>query len=127
LNLCTLLANTPNRTVTREIYARWLNEKSEKNEPLELHKTSDLFKIPLPPLLDDGEMLILNEDISHLGISQANPYGLTERQIDLLKSASYKTVAALAGATDDSLLSVAGIGSEILKRIKISVAQAIWM
>ena len=127
LNLCTLLANTPNRTVTREIYARWLNEKNEKNEPLELHKTSDLFKIPLPPLLDDGEMLILNEDISHLGISRAYPYGLTQHQIGILKAANYHTVSQLVEASDEALKGLNGIGDKISKRILSTVAQAIWM
>jgi len=127
LNLCTLLEKTRGARVTNEIYTKWLNENNEKNEPLELHKTSELFKITLPPLLDDGEILILRADISDLKKSKAYPYGLTQYQIDILKSANYSTVATLAGATDDSLLSVAGIGSEILKRIKSTVAQAIWM
>lgn len=127
LNLCTLLEKTTGARVTKEIYTRWLNEGDEKNEPLELHKTSELFKIKLPELPDRGEMQILDEDISKLKKSNAYPYGLTESKIDILKAAGYLTVSQLAEASDDSLLSLKDIGRETLKRIRSTVAQAIWM
>jgi DNA integrity scanning protein DisA with diadenylate cyclase activity len=128
LNLCTLLEKTTGARVTNEIYTRWLNEQNERNEPLELHKTSELFKIKLPELPEHGEeMLILNEDISKLKKSQAYPYGLTQSKIDILKNAGYSTVSKLAEASDESLLNLKDIGSENLKRIRSTVAQAIWM
>lgn len=127
LNLCTLLENSPGARVTREIYSKWLNESNERNEPLELHKTSELFKVSLPELPEHGEMLILNEDISKLEKSNVYPYGLTQYQIGILKSANYHTVSTLAEASDESLLKLYGIGQEILKRIRSTVAQAIWM
>jgi hypothetical protein len=127
LNLCTLLEKTPGARVTNEIYTRWLNEKNERNEPLELHKTSELFKMQLPELLDPGEMLILNEDISKLKKSNAYPYGLTEHKIDILKAADYHTVSELASASDAALLALNDIGEATLKRIRSTVAQAIWM
>ena len=127
LNLCTLLEKTTGARVTNEIYTRWLNEQNERNEPLELHKTSELFKIKLPELPEHSEMLILDEDISKLEKSQAYPYGLTQDKIDILKDAGYSTVSKLAEASDESLLKLKGIGSENLKRIRSTVAQAIWM
>ncbi|WP_204106233.1 MULTISPECIES: helix-hairpin-helix domain-containing protein [Spirulina sp. CCY15215] len=127
LNLCTLLEKIPGARVTNEIYIGWLNEKNEKNEPLELHKTSELFRIQLPELLGCGEMLILNSDISVLKKSKAYPYGLTEHKVNILKSANYHTVTELAEASDDALLGLGEIGEETLKRIRSTVAQAIWM
>ena len=127
LNLCTLLEKTTGARVTNEIYTRWLNEQNERNEPLELHKTSELFKIQLPELPEHGEMLILNEDISKLKKSQAYPYGLTQHKIDILKDAGYVSVSKLAEASDESLLNLRDIGLESLKRIRSTVAQAIWM
>ncbi|MFM9265446.1 hypothetical protein [Tychonema sp. BBK16] len=127
LNLCTLLENIHGARVTRKIYSRWLNEGNERNESLELHKTSELFKMQLPELLKDGEMLIFNEDISKLKKSNAYPYGLTQDKIDILKAADYNTVSALAEASDKSLLALNNIGEETLKRIRSTVAQAIWM
>jgi hypothetical protein len=124
LNLCTLLEKTPGARITSDIYSQWLNERSE---PLELHRSSDLFKIELPELSEQGELLILNEDISKLEKSQAYPYGLTRHKIDILKSSGYQTVAELADAKDESLLAITGIGSEALKQIRSTVAQAIWM
>jgi DNA-directed RNA polymerase alpha subunit len=119
-----LLEKIHGARVTNEIYIEWLNEK---NEPLELHKPSDLFKIQLPELPERGEMLILNSDISSLRKSNAYPYGLTDHKVNILKSANYHTVAELAEASDDALLGLPDIGKEILKRIRSTVAQAIWM
>jgi hypothetical protein len=127
LNLCTLLEKTRGATVTHEIYTKWLNESNERNEPLELHKPSELFKIQLPELLEHGEILILNEDISKLKKSTAYPYGLTQHKIDILKQANYITVSQLAEASDESLLELTGIGQENVKRIRSTVSQAIWM
>ncbi|QEI43232.1 hypothetical protein BMF77_03848 [Dolichospermum sp. UHCC 0315A] len=127
LNLCTLLEKIPGAKVTNQIYIEWLNEKNEKNEPLELHKGSELFRIPLPELLGCGEMLILNSDISVLKKSKTYPYGLTEHKVNILKSANYNTVAELAEASDDALLRLGEIGEGTLKRIRSTVAQAIWM
>ena len=127
LNLCTLLERIPGARVTNDIYIGWLNEKNEKNEPLELHKPSELFRIQLPELLGRGEMLILNSDISVLKKSKAYPYGLTEHKVTILKSENYNTVAELAEASDDALLGLGEIGQETLKRIRSTVAQAIWM
>jgi hypothetical protein len=127
LNLCTLLEKTPGARITNEIYTRWLNESNERNEPLELHKPSELFKIKLPELLEHGEILILNEDISKLKKSRAYPYGLTQHKIDILKAANYLTVSQLAEASDTSLLGLNDIGAETIKRIRSTVAQAIWM
>jgi hypothetical protein len=124
LNLCNLLEKTPGARITSEIYTQWLNERSE---PLELHRSSDLFKIELPELPEQGELLILDEDIGKLEKSQAYPYGLTRHKIDILKSSGYLTVSELAGASDGSLLAITEIGSETLKRIRSTVAQAIWM
>jgi hypothetical protein len=127
LNLCTLLEKTRGARVTQEIYTRWLNESNERNESLELHRTSELFKMQLPELLEDCEMLIFNQDISKLKKSNAYPYGLTEHKIDILKAADYHTVSELAEASDESLLRLKDIGQENLKRIRSTVAQAIWM
>jgi len=127
LNLCTLLEKTRGARVTNEIYHRWLNDKNERDEPLELHKQSELFKMQLPELLEHGEMLILNENISKLKKSNAYPYGLTEHKIDILKAAHYHTVSELAEASDESLLALHDIGPETLKRIRSTIAQAIWM
>ncbi|MEH1850693.1 MAG: helix-hairpin-helix domain-containing protein [Nostoc sp.] len=69
----------------------------------------------------------LNSDISDLKKSKAYPYGLTEDKVEILKSANYNTVAELAEARDDALLRLGGIGKETLKRIRSTVAQAIWM
>ena len=46
---------------------------------------------------------------------------------NILKSANYHTVAELAEASDDALLGLLDIGKETLKRIRSTVAQAIWM
>jgi len=127
LNLCTLLEKTRGARVTNEIYTRWLNERNDRNEPLELHKPSELFKMQLPELLEHGEMLILNEDISKLKKSNAYPYGLTEHKIDILKAADYHTVSELAESSDAALLALHDIGPETLKRIRSTIAQAIWM
>ncbi|MCY7369172.1 MAG: hypothetical protein LH474_13590 [Chamaesiphon sp.] len=127
LNLCTLLEKTPGASVTSENYTRWLNELNERNEPLELHKPSELFKIKLPELIDHGEISILNEDISKLKKSRAYPYGLTQHKIDILRAANYLTVSQLAAASNESLLELNEIGEETVKRIHSTVVQAIWM
>lgn len=124
LNLCTLLEKTTGARITSEIYTRWSNER---NESLELHRSSNLFEIELPELPRQGELLILNEDISKLEKSQAYPYGLTRHKIDILKNSNYNTVSELAAARDESLLAIPEIGPETLKRIRSTVAQAIWM
>ncbi|MBW4459358.1 MAG: hypothetical protein KME47_03840 [Nodosilinea sp. WJT8-NPBG4] len=124
LNLCTLLENIPGTRVTSDIYNMWLHEKDDS---LELHKGSSLYKFDLPKLLESGEMLILSEDLGKLGKSNAYPYGLTPFQIDILKKAGYETVSDLAEANDEALLTLDNIGPQILKRIRSTVAQAIWM
>jgi hypothetical protein len=124
LNLCTLLEKTAGARITAEIYTKWLNER---NEPMELHRSSDLFKIELPELPEQSELLILNEDISKLEKSKAYPYGLTRHKIEILKNANYNTVSELADARDESLLAISDIGRETLKRIRSTVSQAIWM
>jgi hypothetical protein len=124
LNLCTLLEKIPGARITSEIYTQWLNERGD---PLELHRSSELFKIELPELLEKSELLILAEDISKLEKSQAYPYGLTSQKIETLKNSNYNTVSELADAKDESLLALPGIGPEMLKRIRSTVAQAIWM
>lgn len=126
LNLCTLLENTSGARVTNEIYSSWTSS-NDRDDSLELHKGSDLYELSLPELLDKGEMLILSNDISTLKKSNAYPYGLTDSKIEILKSANYITVSDLAEAEDDDLLDLDEIGPQTLKRIRSTVAQAIWM
>jgi len=124
LNLCTLLEKIPNARVTSNIYRNWLHEKDES---LELHKGSSLYGFQLPELLESGEMMILSEALEKLKKSNAYPYGLTDYQIQILKNANYETVSDLASASDEDLLRLDNIGKQKLKRIRSTVAQAIWM
>ena len=124
LNLCTLLERTSGARVTSDIYGTW---NSDKDDPIELHKGSELFKLELPEILEKGEMLILGEDLAKLKKSNAYPYGLTDSKIEILKAAEYTTVLDLAEATDEDLLGLEEIGPQTLKRIRSTVAQAIWM
>lgn len=124
LNLCTLLENTSGARVTAEIFSSWL--KSE-DESVELHKGSDIFKVELPELLENSEMLILQETIDKLAKCNAYPYGLTEQKLGILSNAGFATVADLAEATDEDLLALDDIGPQTLKRIRSTVSQAIWM
>jgi hypothetical protein len=126
LNLCTLLENTSGARVTSEIYSAWTS-LSDRDDSLELHRGSDLYELELPELLEKGEMLILSNDVSSLKKSNAYPYGLTDSKIDILKSANYITVSDLAEASDEDLLGLDEIGPQTLKRIRSTVAQAIWM
>ncbi|MBB1521193.1 helix-hairpin-helix domain-containing protein [Aquipseudomonas guryensis] len=124
LNLCTLLEKTHGARITGDLFSAWQNDKEE---PVEFHKGSELYKLELPELSESGEMLILSESIEKLRKSNIYPYGLTDHKIDILLKAGYKTVSDLADANDVDLLKLDDIGEQTLKRIKSTVAQAIWM
>lgn len=124
LNLCTLLEKTPGARITNDIYSNWLQGKDDS---LEFHRGSMLYDMTLPELVDHTEMLILLEPINKLAKSNAYPYGLTDSKISILTTAGYTTVETLAIASDDELLALDDIGVQTLKRIRSTIAQAIWM
>lgn len=124
LNLSTLLEKTHGARITSEIFRSW---QSDKEEPVELHKGSELYKMDLPELAESREMSILSENITKLRKGNIYPYGLTDHKIEILLRAGFETVADLAEANDIDLLKLDDIGEQTLKRIRSTVSQAIWM
>lgn len=123
LSLCTLLEKRPGTRLTSELLALWLNE----NDPAEIHSSSAILDIQLPPLPEEKELTILTLPIDCLKKSKAYPYGLTDSKISVLKEAGFDTVGKLADASDNQLSSLHGIGDKSLLRIRNVLGQAIWM
>lgn len=124
LNLCTILENTSGARVTADLFKHWLHEKDDS---IEFHRGSELYNLELPDLQENNDLEILQQPFEKLRKSNAYPYGLTDHKIELLKKAGYIKVCDLAEASDNDLLKLPDVGVQTLKRIKSTVAQAIWM
>ncbi len=124
LNLCNLLEKTPGTRLTRDLFRRW---RQDRSDPVEFHRGSELVAIQLPALSDDDNLEILSEPVDILAKSPAYPYGLTEAKIAILKEAGIRSVGGLASATDEQLLNLPYVGPASLQRFRNVVGQAIWM
>jgi hypothetical protein len=124
VNLCNLMERIPGTRLTETLFQRW---SSERPDPIEFHRGSELMSVELPVLRDEADLGILLKPIETLAKSNAYPYGLTEAKIDVLKEAGIDTVGDLAAASDDRLLSLWGVGDVFLRRFRNVVGQAIWM
>jgi hypothetical protein len=124
INLCNLLENVPGTRLTETLFRQWI---SEKHDPVDFHKGSELMLINLPELDANNDLEILSQPVSALAKSNAYPYGLTQAKIDVLREAGIHTVAELASATDKELLALKGVGAAFLVRYRNVVGQAIWM
>lgn len=65
--------------------------------------------------------------ISRLKKSRVYPYGLTDAKVRLLRKYGYTTVAKVAAATDADLKRIETIGDAQARRIRNTIAQAVWM
>ncbi|RIW26382.1 ATP-binding protein, partial [Bacillus velezensis] len=124
LNLSSLLEVIPGNRLTTDLFKKW--NSIEKEYP-QIYKRGVLDNIILPELKGNGSLGILEKPISVLKKSNAYPYGLTSRRIEILESSNFKTVGDLADANDDQILELERIGDHWLGRIKSVVGQAIWM
>lgn len=126
LNLCNLLEIAEGKRLTQERFYKWLNDNSV---PAEIHISSNVLNMELPEMsTDEMENLpILSLPVDKLAKSKAYPYGLTPNKIDVLKNNKILTIEGLAESSDQTLLSMQGIGDKFLKRIRDVVGQAIWM
>lgn len=127
LNLCNLLEVMQGSRLTIDLFDRWTNAQ-ERDEPIDVHaRDANLAEVAIPQPLDDESLEILNSPISRLKKSRAYPYGLTEAKVRLLRKYGYSTVAKVASATDADLKRIETIGEAQVRRIRNTVAQAVWM
>lgn len=123
LNLCNLVERVSGTRLTTELYETW---RLNRDEPLDFHARGALADITLPALGTE-ELGVLKMSVETLRRSPAYPYGLTDRQVEVLLAGNFKTVGDLASASDKTLKALDGIGDAHLRRIRNVVAQAVWM
>jgi len=124
LNLCTITEYLDHGRVRQSDCDKWIHFKDES---VEFHRGSDLFKVKLPEPSEDHDLDILSKNIDVLKKSNAYPYGLTEFMIGILHNQGIETLEQLVNTSDDELLSLPHIGPQTLKRVRSTVHQAIWM
>ncbi|PCE68583.1 hypothetical protein [Salinivibrio sp. YCSC6] len=124
LNLCNITEYLEHSRISPAMQDKWL---SFKDDSVEFHRGSDLYKLELPEPLPEHELDILNKEISILKKSNAYPYGLTDYMVGLLDQNDIKTLEDLVNTSDDVLLAYPQIGPQTLKRVRSTVNQAIWM
>jgi len=124
MNLCLLFEQAPGLRLTSELYMAY---EQGSSEPLEIHTSSKFPKLEMPIPATDGELQILREPVSCLKKSNAYPYGLTERMVQLLTNAHIETVRALSEASDAELDDLERVGPATVRRMRNVVGQAIWM
>ena len=125
LNLATLLEAKPQAQLTFKQIDAWLGKNPV--EPAEFHITGNLAATSLPAIDQSVDLAILDLPIESLKQGRTYPYGLTERQADILKGGGFSTIKDVAEADDEELRSIPGIGKKILARIRGVTGQAIWM
>jgi hypothetical protein len=127
LNLCNLLEAMQGSRLTIELFERWTNAL-ERDEPIDVHSSDvQLGKVNIPKPLESEELEIVNAAIARLKKSKAYPYGLTDAKIRLLKRAGYTTIAKVAAASDSELKRLETVGDAQVRRIRNTIAQAVWM
>lgn len=124
LNLCNITEYLEHSRVNQSNYEKWI---TFKDDSVEFHRGSNLFKLDLPEPSDEHDLDILDKNIDILKKSNAYPYGLTEFMIGILHDSGVLTLEQLVNKSDKDLLSVPNIGPQTLKRIRSTVNQAIWM
>lgn len=124
LNLCNITEYLEHGRVVQSTSEKWI---SFKDDSVEFHRGSDLFKLELPEPSEEHDLDILAKDINILKKSNAYPYGLTEFMVGILHDQGIATLEQLVSRSDQDLLSVPNIGPQTLKRIRSTVNQAIWM
>lgn len=124
LNLCNITEYLEHGRINTAMQDKWL---SFKDDAIEFHRGSELYKLELPDPLPEHELDILNKKVSILKKSNAYPYGLTDYMVGLLDGNGIKTLEDLVNTSDDVLLSYPQIGPQTLKRVRSTVNQAIWM
>ncbi|TYK64321.1 hypothetical protein [Colwellia echini] len=124
LNLCNITEYLEHSRINNAIEEKWL---SFKDDAVEFHRGSELYKLELPEPSLEHELGILSKEIKVLKKSNAYPYGLTNYMVGLLDGNNIKTLEELVNTTDEELLKLPMIGPQTLKRIRSTVNQAIWM
>lgn len=124
LNLCNITEYLELGRINPAMQDKWL---SFKDDSVEFHRGSELYKLELPEPLPEHELDILKKDVSILKKSNAYPYGLTDYMVNILEQNAIKTLEDLVNTPDGILLGYPQIGPQTLKRIKSTVNQAIWM
>lgn len=126
INLCNLLEMVPGQRLTAEGLDEWI---AGTVELAEIHVSGNLFAgIEMPVIEDDDRALsILEKNIGSLSKSPAYPYGLTNDKVTRFRDAGYKTVGAIAAASDYDLKQIPMVGPVTLQRVRDVVRQAIWM
>ncbi|MDC5315058.1 hypothetical protein OHW94_06085 [Acinetobacter baumannii] len=124
LNLCNITEFLDQGRITTSMQDNWI---SFKDDALEFHRGSELYKLEIPEPLPEHQLDILYKDISILKKSNAYPYGLTDYMVNLLGENGIKTLEDLVNTSDKVLLAYPQIGIQTLKRIRSTVNQAIWM
>jgi len=125
MNLCNLLEVLPGSRLTSDLAEQWTKGT---DEPFELHVTNPEFsRLEIPDATPGEDLSILQKPISHLRLSNAYPYGLTDDKVTRLEGAGLSRIVDVAQAPDEQILDIAFIGPKSLKRIRDVVYQAIWM
>lgn len=124
LNLCNITEYLEHGRITSQMQDKWL---TFKDDAVEFHKGSELYKLELPEPLPEHELDILNKEISILKKSNAYPYGLTDYMVDLLEQNGINSLEDLVNTPDSVLLGFDRMGPQTLKRVRSTVNQAIWM
>jgi hypothetical protein len=125
LNLCTLIEHTKGTRLTETLFKGWIS--SSREEAVQFNKASKLAAIALPPLPESADLAIFNQPIEKLKKSDAYPYGLTARKIQVMTEAGILTVGDLVETDDQKLDSLPTIGRAMVQRIRNVLGQAIWM
>lgn len=125
LNLCTLIEHTKGTRLTETLFKGWTS--SPREEAVQLNKASKLATITVPVLPELPDLAIFNAPIEKLKKSDAYPYGLTARKIQVLTNAGFHTVGDLVETDDQTLDSLPTIGRAMVQRIRNVLGQAIWM
>lgn len=124
LNLCNITEYLDQGRINTTMQDKWIDFK---DDALEFHRGSELYKLELPEPLPDHELDILNKEIEILKKSNVYPYGLTKNMVSLLDKNGIKTLEDLVNTSNEVLLQYPQIGPQTLKRIRSTVNQAIWM
>lgn len=124
LNLCNITEYLDQGRITTSIQDKWM---SLKDDALEYHRGSELYRLEIPEPSEAHDLDILKKNILILKKSNAYPYGLTDNMVNLLDENGIKTLEDLVNTSDQVLLEYPQIGPQTLKRIRSTVNQAIWM
>lgn len=125
LNLCILTESMNNGRINIDDFKKWSSIIDESS--VEFHRGSELATVKIPDVDENQNIDILGKNIDSLRKSNAYPYGLTDRMIEILKQSDINTIEELFSQTEENIYKIKSFGSKTTKRIFNTLNQAIWM